>query len=110
MTGIRIQSLVLKSVLFSLITTKPLTLSLIIHSNLMSLSLSPTVIRWIRNNLTERSPKVVVDGEISLPTPHFRCSPRSVLGPLLFMIYMDSVTSTLMICCCTKKLSPVMII
>ena len=62
---------------------------------LKQLNLNPILVRWICSYLMGRSQKVVVDGETS-ETMHVDSGvPQgSVLGPLLFIIYIDGITST----------------
>ena len=50
------------------------------------------LLRWISNYLSERKQQVVVDGAISNKLSVISGVPRgSVLGPLLFLIYIDGV-------------------
>ena len=62
-------------------------------SKLKSLHLHPAITRWICNCLTGRYQRVVVDGAIYQSIPVISGVPQgSVLGPLLFLIYIDSVS------------------
>ena len=52
------------------------------------------LLRWISNYLSERKQQVIVDGAISNKFPVISGVPQgSVLGPLLFLIYIDGVES-----------------
>ena len=60
---------------------------------LKTLYLHPAIIRWICNYLTGRYQRVVVDGATSQSLPVISGVPQgSVIGPLLFLIYIDSVS------------------
>ena len=62
-------------------------------SKLKTLYLHPAIIRWICNYLTGRYQRVVVDGATSQSLPVISGVPQgSVIGPLLFLIYIDSVS------------------
>ena len=55
--------------------------------------LNITILRWICSYLTDRYQHVVIKGERFEPLPVMAEVPQgSVLGPLLFLIYIDGVT------------------
>ena len=59
---------------------------------LRELQLHPCVIEWISNYLTKRSQSVVINGSTSQPMTIKSGVPQgSVLGPLLFLIYISSI-------------------
>ena len=60
---------------------------------LLSLDLNPYLSRWISDYLTHRSQQVVVDGATSSAMQVLSGVPQgSILGPLLFLIYVDGIT------------------
>ena len=65
----------------------------ILITKLKSLQLNPALIRWIFNYLFGRYQSVVVEGAISRATRVISGVPQgSVLGPLLFLLYIDSLS------------------
>ena len=59
------------------------------------LDINPVLVRWICSYLMGRRQKVVVDGETSESISVVSGVPQgSVLGPLLFLIYIDDVTDS----------------
>ena len=64
---------------------------------LKQLNLNPTLIRWICSYLMGRKQKVVVEGETSEPIHVVSGVPQgSVLGPLLFIIYIDCINDSVL--------------
>ena len=61
---------------------------------LFSLNINPFLNRWVSDYLTSRLQQVVVDGATSSAIEVLSGVPQgSVLGPLLFLIYVDEVTA-----------------
>ena len=62
---------------------------------LFELQVDPSLIRWVSNCLTNRTQSVVLGGAQSNPLPIVCGVPqRSVLGPLLFLIYINGVSAS----------------
>ena len=60
---------------------------------LHSFGIDPNLISWICSYLTERKQHVIYDGVLSNGIPVLSGVPQgSVLGPLVFLIYIDDVT------------------
>ena len=64
-------------------------------NKLITLNINPFLLRWITNYLTARHQHVVVDGEKSTAAKVLSGVPQgSVLGPLLFLIYINGINNT----------------
>ena len=64
---------------------------------LASYGLDAHTLSWITSYLTDRKQHVVVGGESSTDVPVLSGVPQgSVLGPLLFLVYIDDVSDTLL--------------
>ena len=85
-----------RSALYSSTYVKPLIKSLTCHffKNL-HLQVNTCILRWIGSYLLDRSQAVVLGGVQSSPLHVISGVPQgSVLGPLLFLVYIDKVTNS----------------
>ena len=66
-------------------------------SSLADIGICGPLLRWLSDYLTGRQQRVVLDGTVSHPAPVTSGVPQgSILGPLLFNIHMNSISSLLL--------------
>ena len=64
------------------------------YDKLKEIGVNQHILQWITSYLYERKQNVVVDGASSVPVPVLSSVPQgSVLGPLLFLTYINQVTA-----------------
>ena len=62
---------------------------------LLSFGLNVQVVNWIKNFLSDRQQQVCLNNSISSPLPVLSGVPQgSVIGPFLFLLFIDGITST----------------
>jgi hypothetical protein len=65
----------------------------LLHS-LSTVGVTGTLLKWFESYLTDRSQRVVLSGHSSSPAPVKSGVPQgSILGPLLFIVYVNSLVS-----------------
>ena len=63
---------------------------------LEEINLNPYLIRWLKDCLSDRHQVVAVEGELSSKLPVVSGVPQgSILGPLLFIMYINNVVTTI---------------